>query len=378
VRAVDNEALAGQLRAASELAVSSTQAGRVAFERRQLARPWRLRAESTMAALRANLTLRSSAMRHAIRLSVAAIAGELIGHAAGGSRAYWLPMTAAIVLKPDFAATFSRGLLRIFGTLAGLGAATVLFHVVTPTAALEVALISAIVFILRCFGAAHYGVLTAALSAYIVLLFALAGQSPREVIAERALHTLLGGALALLLYTIWPTWERTRIREQIADMFEAYRLYFQAVHERRRDLDEFRSEGRLARSNVEAAIDRFSAEPRSDPEIMAAISKIMASSHRVIFAMMAIEAGLTEVTREFTDFAYKVEITLHSLAGSMRGFRLDPETLPDLRAAHHALAESGSNLTAEADRLTNSLNTLAEHVLACRQEDSPAGRAFAN
>ena len=37
-------------------------------------------------------------------------------------------MTIAIVLKPDFSSTFSRGILRIGGTFAGLFMATVLFH----------------------------------------------------------------------------------------------------------------------------------------------------------------------------------------------------------------------------------------------------------
>ena len=33
---------------------------------------------------------------------------------------YWIPMTIAIVLKPDFAGTFRFGLLRVIGTFAGL------------------------------------------------------------------------------------------------------------------------------------------------------------------------------------------------------------------------------------------------------------------
>ena len=37
-------------------------------------------------------------------------------------------MTIAIVLKPDFTATFSRGVLRLSGTYLGLLVATGLFH----------------------------------------------------------------------------------------------------------------------------------------------------------------------------------------------------------------------------------------------------------
>ena len=41
-------------------------------------------------------------------------------------------MTAAIVLRPDFAATFNFGLLRVIGTVLGLVLTTVLLYI-TPT-----------------------------------------------------------------------------------------------------------------------------------------------------------------------------------------------------------------------------------------------------
>lgn len=360
--AVTHDALAGQLRAAVELATSSTEAGREAFERRQLARPWRLQVENALATVRANLSLQSSALRHAVRLAGSVLAGEFAAHAAGGTRSYWLPMTVAIVLKPDFTATYTRGILRILGTLAGALFATALFHVLTPGPMLEVGLIFAIVFIVRCFGPANYGVFTTALTAYIVLLFALSGQRPSAIVQERAWHTLLGGALALTAYALWPTWERTQISDTLAAMLDAYRDYFRAVHNRSPDLERIRPEGRLARSNAEAAADRFAAEPRADPPAVTLLSQMLASSHRVIHAMMAIEAGLQSPSPEFVSFAHQVEITLHSLAEALRGSQVSPQSLPDLRAAHNSLVRSQEPLLHEADRLTNSVNTLSEQV----------------
>jgi uncharacterized membrane protein YccC len=360
--AVTHEGLAGQLRAAMELATSSTEAGRAAFEQRQLSRPWRLQVENGMATVRANLSLRSSALRHALRLAASVLIGELVAHAAGGSRSYWLPMTVAIVLKPDFTATYTRGVLRIAGTLAGLALATALFHLVTPTPGLEVLLIFAIVFLLRCYGSANYGIFTTLLTAYIVLLFALSGQRPGDIISERGWHTLLGGALALAAYAAWPTWERSQISETLANMLDKYREYFRAVHDRSPELERIRPEGRLARSNMEAAMDRFVAEPGADPDAVTLLSQMMASSHRIIHAMMAIEAGMQSATPEFISFAYQAEITLHSLAQALRGSTIDPEALPDLRRAHSALVRSGDPLVQEADRLTNSVNTLTEQV----------------
>lgn len=122
------EALTGQVRAAAELAASATHSGRVDFERREKRRPIHLRLIATWPTLRANLTLRSAACRHALRLAVCVALAETIARTSGLERAYWIPMTAAIILKPDFTATFSRGLLRLAGTFAGLVIATALFH----------------------------------------------------------------------------------------------------------------------------------------------------------------------------------------------------------------------------------------------------------
>ena len=358
---IHDESLAGQLRAASSLAASSTMQGRVAFEQRQLARPWRLRVESTIATLRANLTLRSSAMRHALRLTAAVLTGELLGHASGGPRSYWLPMTAAIVLKPDFTATFTRGFLRIAGTFVGLALATALFRFATPTPLFDMALVVVIVFVFRAIGPAHFGIATAALTAYIVVIFALAGQRPAQVIGDRALHTLLGGALALAVYAVWPTWEGTQIRDILARMLDAYRVYFRAIHEQSPELDNLRLEARLTRSNAEAALDRFFAE--SDSEAASTLlTQIMASSHRLVHAIMELEARWSGTSPLFMTFAHRVEITLHSLAAALRGAPLAAKALPDLRTAQVQLADSGSVLAGTTDRLTNSLNTLSELV----------------
>ncbi len=194
------DALAGQLRSAIDLAAYATPAGIRAFERREARRPWTLRLGSTWATLRANLSLESAACRHAIRLAVCIAIGEAVSRGLDWRRSYWLPMTIAIVLKPDFTATFSRGVLRLAGTFIGLLLATALFHLLHPATIAEVALLTVFMFILRCFGPANYGLVVIAVTALVVLLIALTGDSPNAVMAARALNTTAGGIIALLAY----------------------------------------------------------------------------------------------------------------------------------------------------------------------------------
>ena len=377
------DAVTGQLRSALDLAASATAAGLAAFARQEVRRPWHLRLGGTLATLRANLSLRSAACRHAIRLAACVALGDAVGRGFDLHRSYWLPMTVAIVLKPDFASTFSRGVLRLAGTFAGLIFATALFHLLPAAPAAQVAAIAALMFVLRCWGPANYGIFVTAVTGMIVLLIAMAGVSPKEVIAARGLNTAIGGAIALTAYWLWPTWERTRVQDAMAQMLDAYREYFRAIRESyiqpeasfEDALDRARLAARRARSNLEASFDRLRAEPGTAPQTMAALSGMLASSHRLIHAIMALEAGLhgshpAPARGAFRRFANDVELTLHSLAGTLRGSPLERGDLPDLREDHHALAHSGDPATeryalvnVETDRVTNSLNTLSEEVL---------------
>jgi len=114
------DALDGQLRAAIDLTRNATPAGAAEFEKREASQPLWLRFTSRVATLRANLNLRSAAFRHAIRLTISIALGDALGRMLHPYRAYWIPMTIVLVLKPEFAVTFSRGVLRIAGTLLGL------------------------------------------------------------------------------------------------------------------------------------------------------------------------------------------------------------------------------------------------------------------
>jgi uncharacterized membrane protein YccC len=377
------DALAGQLRAATDLASHATPAGLEEFARREARKPWMLQITGPLATLRANLHLGSTACRHALRLAVCLAVAEGIERAFDWRRSYWLPMTVAIVLKPDFTGTFSRGVLRLAGTLSGLLLATALFHFYPTAAVWHTILVALLTFILRWLGPANYGVFVTAVSALIVLMVAMTGVSPKEVILARGLNTTVGGILALVGYWVWPTWERTRVSEIMAKMLEAYREYYQVISNAylnpdaplQPELEKKRMSARLARSNVEASVDRLSAEPGNTPRQLDELTAMLASSHRLIYAFMSLEAGLSasrpaKPRDEFRVFARDVDTTLYLLAAHLRGSALTANELPDLREDHHRLVQAGKNaveryelVNVEADRITNSLNTLREQIL---------------
>ncbi len=357
------DALAGQLRAAGRVTASAAP--------RETKEPWRLRFTGWRARLHANLSFDSTAFRHAVRLAVCIGAGDALGRGISLQRTYWLPMTVAIVLRPDFTATFTRGILRLAGTMAGLLLATGLFHFFKGGAAGEIVLLAGFAFLMRWIGPANYGIFVTALSALVVLLLAIGGVDPKAAISARAVNTAIGGVLALGTYRLWPTWERAQAGPALATLLDAYRNYFTAIlkayaGEPGAGLDKTRSKARVARANAEAFVGRIAAEPGIAPERTNLLNAMLVASHSFVRAAMALESALYQTPREpfgpaAMDFARKAGETLQALADALRT-GAPPGELPDLRAAHNLLENRESLAGVEMDRIVTSLNTLREQI----------------
>ena len=168
----------------------------------------------------------------------------------------------------------------------------------------------------------------------------------------------------------------------MARLLDAYREYFCTVVEEltRNDgrssparLDRARLAGRRARANAVASVDRMRVEPGTVAEEVGLLTRMLASSHRFVHAVMSEEASILpgarpKVRPEFRTFAADVTVMLKGLAYELRG-EGRVQRWPDLREDHRRLIEAPgaegelyalSNV--EADRMTNSLNTLREQV----------------
>ena len=380
------DALSGQLRAALDLSQNNVELQGAADVPSLTPRTWKETVSRAIEAFRNHLNLQSSIFRHALRLAVLVALGDILGTVVSWRRTYWLPMTIALVLKPEFTATFTRGLLRIAGTIVGLVLATELFHLLNPGVILQVILIFVFVFLMRWLGPANYGIFGIAVSALIVLLLAIAGVPPKDVIWARGINTVAGGLLALLAYWLWPTWEHTRVSERIAEMLDAYRSYAHALtrcnaadESSMQELESARRGARIARANLETSIDRLSAEPGTTRERLARLSAVLASSHRFIHALMALDAIFSQQpalssSSPVANFISKLEITLTLLAATLRGERVASKDFPNLREEYRRMVQSRTSETSsalapfdsinvETDRITNSTNTLAEQIM---------------
>jgi uncharacterized membrane protein YccC len=371
-------ALGGQLRAAARNADFAGSRGELRLDAHDARLPRFLRPRNPLAILRANLRLSSVACRHAIRCGACLAIAEIGARSAGLAHGYWIPMTCAIVLKPDFAGTFSIGVLRVLGTLAGLALTTALVHFAFGGDWQRIALLAVLCFGFRQLTTMHYGLGVMLLTGLIVVLLSFAGLAPAETMSARAIGTSLGSALALVAYLAWPTWERGRVRATLADLLDAYRQYFLAVlGDDARVRADVRAASRSARTNAQASLDRLRGEPRRGPRLLVFAEGVFANANRFVRAAMALEAARQHAAdlparASAEAFAAHVAAALTRLAQALRD-NAPPQSGISLRGEQRKLAaaidaeDSGRVLGAAwidaSDRITDSINTLA-HLLS--------------
>jgi len=370
-------ALSGQLAAAVRNADWAGSRGELRANAAETRLPKALRSSSGWATLRASLSPRSAAFRHAVRTSVCFSIALLLSRQLQLPHGYWLPMTAAIVLRPDFAATFNFGLLRVLGTLLGLVLTSVLLHITPNEPWAHLALMAVLCMAFRYLATAHYGIAVAALTGTVVILLSFEGVNPGAAVVDRVINTALGSGMALLAYIVWPTWERSRARGALAVMLEAYAGYLHALAQpdQRNAHHETRTAARIARTNAEASIERMRSEPATPPELLALARALFANGNRLARTAMTLEALLGDFAAlparaQICQFVQQAASAVQMIASALREQRRI-DAMPDLRTQQRTLialmqgvedAAAAELLTGISDRLVDNVNTLA-HVL---------------
>ncbi|MBS1656087.1 MAG: FUSC family protein, partial [Bacteroidetes bacterium] len=69
--------------------------------------------------LRDNLSIHSNIFRHALRVSIATLAGYIISRFLSVGHSYWILLTIIVILKPTYSLTRKRNAQRLWGTASG-------------------------------------------------------------------------------------------------------------------------------------------------------------------------------------------------------------------------------------------------------------------
>jgi uncharacterized membrane protein YccC len=169
---------------------------------------------------------------YVVRLVLCMTVAEVLREVLPLPRSYWLVLTAAIVLKPDFGSVFIRAVQRALGTLVGVVLGAVLIAAV-PHGAWLLPFMAVAAALLPVGQTRNFGMVAVFLTPLAVLLidFGAPTSSP-GIVLVRLLDTLAGCAVVLVVgYLLWPETWRVHLGPRISDAVDDLAGYVRVAFE---------------------------------------------------------------------------------------------------------------------------------------------------
>jgi hypothetical protein len=282
-----------------------------------------------------NFSLKSGHFRHAVRVTIALLIGYIVSRfeILGIGHSYWILITIIAILKPAYATTKHRNLVRFFGTLAGAVIAyIILYFVDEPTTLLIILLVSMII----CFSLLKSNYFWAVLfmTIYIFLSFNfLRPGNVNLIFKDRLLDTAIGGVVTFLVaYFILPVWEHTQNLDLMKKSSKSNLDYFRLVMDHFLKNEPEDQDFRLKRKN--AIIDlanlsdnfqRMISDPKNQQRKLEAVHQFVTTTH-LITAYTASLSQYAKSGHEFPEIDFmnwKIRISAELLRTSSLLFQQD-------------------------------------------------------
>jgi uncharacterized membrane protein YccC len=373
-------ALAGQLRAIAGLAPAAASGAGLRERRpyRRTGHPLR-QLRSDLTALRANISLQSPATRHALRLAIIVPGTELLTRALPVERGYWVVVAAAATIRPEFGATFTRGIERVGGTALGVTVAGITAALLHPSQGVTLALVGLFAWAAMTSFAASYALGFTCITALVVFLLNTLYPDTTQVATARLIDTLIGGAIGLAVFALWPTWARRPAQELLSELADAQRRYAGLVL---RALVEgtplsarvgaASREARLARTRADSTVARSLSEPAAHRIDARVGTGVLDEMLRLVHAIHALRLEAQddphrEPQPALAPFARALDAQLGAISRALLSDELQLSSeYVDLRAlADRYTEEAGethTELSAVLDEIADATNAIDELV----------------
>lgn len=324
-------------------------------------------------------TLQSPELRHAVHLGVGLAlseAGALALHLKDG---YWAPMTVALVLRPEYAATFVRGMSRFAGTIIGLLVASVIVLFASDNPAMLITATVIIVWAGFATFKASYTIYSTSITVVIVLVYIIRGANLQATSLSRLIGTAIGGLVALTLARLLPTWEISYVPERLARALDTQADFVETLFSntprdtKNKKLAEALATARDARISATASVERMHQEPSPvEPIDPTLADSIVAELGKFALSLLALGAQmpLSEQETDSTNAGAKVSSSLRTAAENLRSLsdenhnlkrQTGSNTLDDI---HERMKQSGDPepKNTDSDEAGIGDQTLTSHV----------------
>lgn len=294
-----------------------------------------------------NLTFKSEIFRHAIRLTVAMIAGYGVSVLLSLEHSYWVLLTIVTIMRPAYVLTKKRNIERVAGTLVGvIIVSTILWFISNHTVLLVILLVSMLLgySLLRV----NYFSFVVFLTIFVVIsIYFLNPFEFQSLIIERLIDTVIGSVIAFLASRfIFPMWGHHEIRGSMQKMLEANRQYFLqawiAVKTRQSGTAAYtlaRQDAIVSLTNLSDNFQRMLSEPQqpqhASPVHQFVIANHMLTGHIAALSDESIPAGIGE-NDELEELSKAITFELQSAEDNLR----DTHSRTDL----HSTAEASLSI----------------------------------
>ncbi len=263
-----------------------------------------------------------------VRLMLSVGVAALVSQAFPLQRSYWVLLTVAIVLRPDFGSVFARALQRGIGTVVGavLGA---IILIVIPAGPLLLIPVAVLAGLLPYGRDRNWGLFSTFLTPLVVILIDLLQPVGWSLALDRLIDTALGCGVVLLVgYAPWPSSWHAHLPEQLAVALDSVARYAQQALSGQPGRSALRRQSYRALSDVRTEFQRTMAEPPSVSRRAARVWPAAAALEQVTDTVTAaaVRGGVTGQRPGPGDVGL-LAAALRDMARSVREGRL-PADLP--------------------------------------------------
>ena len=264
----------------------------------------------------------------AVRLMLSVGVAALVSQALPLQRSYWVVLTVAIVLRPDFGSVFARALQRGMGTVVGAVVGAVVL-IIVPAGPLLLIPCAFFAGLLPYGRDRNWGLFSTFLTPLVVILIDLLTRTGWALALDRLIDTVLGCAIVLLVgYAPWPSSWHAHLPEHLATALDSVARYTEQALTGAPDRSALRRQTYRVLSDLRTEFQRTMAEPPSVSGRLARLWPALSALEQVTdtvtaTAVHADVTGRRPDPREVTQLAD----ALRSLARGIRDGQL-PEDLP--------------------------------------------------
>jgi len=234
-----------------------------------------------------NLTFKSDAFRHSLRVSIAILVGYVVAVFFNIGHSYWVLLTIIVILKPAFSLTKKRNADRLAGTLIGVLIGVIVLYIIHNS---TVILVLLIIFMAASytFMRTNYFLSVMLMTPYLVLFYHLLNPNDfNMLLKDRILDTVIGSAIAFAARRVlFPTWEREKFKPVMVNMLTEAKNYFDVIARALTTRTINKNDQRVARKNTLVALANLSetftrmlSEPKSQQKGIENLHQFVVLNH---------------------------------------------------------------------------------------------------